>query len=154
MLLKNYLLLLIAVALVACTEEEQPNELLQEAHQIHVEAVKIEQSIQPALAKMETVKQQLKPKQAEWTAEEQLLWQQITDIERSYAFWKDNHIEVPGFEHEDHHDHDHDHDHSHHHHDHAAHEDMAPEDMLLIQQEFKDTLSTVVARLEQLDFLE
>ena len=126
---------------------KKDNTILQQAGQIHLEAVKIDEKIQPTLTKVTSVKQQLEQKTIELTLEEKGFLQEVIELERSYAFWEENHVEVPGFEHEGH---DH-HDHSHHDHNHGPSLDVSAEDMLLIQQEFKDSLSSIAARLEKLN---
>ncbi|MEM9848605.1 MAG: hypothetical protein AAF847_11990 [Bacteroidota bacterium] len=139
---------ILCCSLVACANQQQnkEEELLQQAGQIHLEAIKIDETVKPKFAKMTRAKEQLAQKQAELTPEENQLLQKMVALEQSYTFWNENHVEVPGFEHEGH---DH-HDHSHHDHDHGPSLDVSAEDMLVIQQEFKDSLVSIAERLESL----
>lgn len=146
MTLRSIFFGLCGVLLFACGHQHEHDEVLEQAGKIHLEAVKMDETIKPRLEKLSDVKKRLEQKQGELSVQESQMMQQIATLERSYAFWDENHVEVPGFEHAGHeHDHDHDHDH-----DHGPGLEVSSEDMLLIQQEFKDTLSSIAARLEKL----
>ncbi len=55
--------------------------------------------------------------------------------------WNDNIIEVPGFEHHHHHGHSHDHNHSH------SQLELTPDDMLIVQKEFLDSIQSIQRRI-------
>jgi ABC-type Zn2+ transport system substrate-binding protein/surface adhesin len=139
--------------MIACQSSETTDAALEEAGRIHMEAVELDKNVHPKVDAAIERKNQLAVQGRELTEAERQFIQQVESIENSYAYWEENHVEVPGFEHDDHdHDHDH-HDHAGHDHDHshAAPLDVTPADMLIIQQEFRDTLLSIQARLEQLD---
>ena len=142
MALKNILFGVFCFFFITCGHQHKHDPVLEEAGKIYMEAVKMDEEIKPALEKIAGVKQQLQQIQADLNPKEHQLLQQITGLEESYAFWDKNHIEVPGFDHTGHH-----HNCSH---DHSAGLEVSSEDMLLIQREFKDSLSSIVERLKQL----
>lgn len=133
--------------IISCANQGKKDELLQQAGKIHLEAIKMDEKIRPDLTKVFSVKKRLEQKQTELTLEEKNLLEQIKQLKSSYDFWNENHVEVPGFEHEGHH---HDHAHHDHDHDHGPSLEVSSEDMLSIQKEFKDSLSSIAERLDNL----
>lgn len=124
---------------------EADQKLLQEAADIHQEAVKIEQQVRPKLDELVQQKNSINIQGRTLAPEEIAFVTKVEGIESSYAYWEENHIEVPGFEH-DHSAHEgHDHDHSH-----GSELKVSAADMLLIQKEFKDSILSIQQRVEQL----
>lgn len=150
MILRGIFFSMLCLLFITCANNDNSDALLEQAGQVHLEAVEVDKKIQSMLPKFVDIKQQIEQKQTDRTPEENQILKQITALESRYAFWKENYVEVPGLEH----DHDHDHDHSHHDHGHGSQVEVSPEDMLLIQQEFKDSLSSIALGLEQLEIPE
>lgn len=123
----------------------EDQKLLEEAGQIHQQALEIEQKVKPRLEALIQEKNRINIQGRALTEAEIAFVNQVEALEKSYAFWEENHVEVPGFEH-DHHDHA-GHDHSH---DHKPGLDVTASDMLLIQQEFRDSITAIQARVEKL----
>jgi len=147
---KNLLFVIVLFLVAACSSEDQDEAKIQQAAEIHAESVALEQEIKPQLEALVQAKNNINVQGRALTAEEQSFVKKVEQLEQSYDFWEANHIGVPGYESEhdhahdhDHHDHDHDHDH-----DHGASIELSPQDMLLIQQEFKDTLLVLQQRLQ------
>lgn len=143
----NLLFWITFFVLIGCAGQDENEMLLKQANEIHLEAIKLNKTIQPNLEKVIQLKTQIKEKGEERNKEEEVFIKRVEQLERSYNYWKENHVEVPGFEHHDHDHHDHDHSH-----DHGATLEVSAEDMLLIQQEFKDSIIMISKRLEALDY--
>ena len=134
---------LAALLVTACNTSKKEDPQLKEAADVHLEAMQIEKQMKPQLAELVQLKNSINIQGRELTAEEIALVQQIEALEASYSFWEENHVEVPGHEHHDHDDHDHDH-----HHHHGPKLDLSPADMLLVQQEFRDSIRAIQQRVE------
>ncbi len=135
------ILMLIALTLGCNSTKEDP--LLAEAAKIHEQAAKIEQQIRPQVAALVQQKNSINVQGRALAPEEVAFVQTVESIEAGHQFWKENHLEVPGYEHHDHDHADHDHDH-----DHAPKLELLPADMLAVQKEFRDTLLSVQQRIE------
>ncbi|MEL6719121.1 MAG: hypothetical protein AAFO82_03210 [Bacteroidota bacterium] len=140
---KNILLWIFPLTLIGCASQDESKLLLEKANEIHLEAIKINKVVQPKLEQLIQSKNQLEQQEEELIEAEESFMKKVAQLEKSYAFWEENHVEVPGFEHHDHDHHDHDHDHNH-----GATLEVSAEDMLLIQQEFKDSISVILERIE------
>lgn len=128
----------------ACNPQDKDEHLLKEAAAIHEEAVRIEEQIESRIAELVQYRNALQIQGRTLTSGERALITGIDSVESSLRFWKEHHVEVPGFEHEGHH---HDHDHSH---DHGPSLKLSPEDMLLVQQEFRDSLRALEKHIAKL----
>ena len=137
-----FLLLFLLVA--ACHSQGEDAHLLKKAAAVHQEAVRIEKQLEPQVAELVQYRNALQIQGRTLSAAEQDLIARIDSVESSLLFWEEHHVEVPGFEHEGH---QHDHDHSH---DHGPSLKLSPEDMLLVQQEFRDSLQALEQRIVQL----
>jgi len=140
---KNLLFFIMLFLVAACNSENQDEAKMQQAAEIHAESVALEQEIKLQLETLVQAKNSINVQGRALTEEEQSFVKKVEQLEQSYDFWEANHIGVPGYESE--HDHEHDHDHDH---DHGASIELSPQDMLLIQQEFKDTLLVLQQRLQ------
>ncbi len=148
----KYLFLIFTIsALVACGQaSKKENPMLAEAAEIHAQAIRMEQTMKPNLDALIQIKNNLNVQGRALTPQEQDLITQIESLVARYAYWEENHVEVPGHEHHDHADHAH-HDHDHHHgHHHNAKLDLSPQDMLLVQREFLDSIRAISQNVEQL----
>ena len=120
LILKPYWFGLISIVIFSCacsnSNSDEENALLQEANKIHLEAMAVEKEVNKQLKALDQDTFNLDP------------------IKERLKNWDENLIEVPGFEH----DHDHDHDH-----DHGKALEVLPEDMLIIQQEFLDSIRAI-----------
>ena len=109
-----------------------PDPLLEEAFTVHEEAVKHSKEVKYLLEQLP----------ADST--------QVVSLKKRFDTWKENQIEVPGFEHSHDHDHDHDHGDHDHDHDHGPGLELTPEDMLLVQKEMRDSILVIKAAAEAL----
>ncbi|HMN91026.1 MAG TPA: hypothetical protein PKD70_07795 [Saprospiraceae bacterium] len=149
--MKHLSLILTISTLIACGQaSKKENPILAEAAEIHAQAMRIEQTMKPNLEALIQIKNNLNIQGRALTSQEQDLITQIELLAARYAYWEENHVEVPGHEHHDHADHAH-HDHDHHHgHHHNANLDLSPQDMLLVQREFLDSIRVISQSVEQL----
>lgn len=133
---------------VACRSGDDGQALLREAAGLHEKAVSIEESLRPRVKELSDWKRSLEAAERSLTPEERQLLAGIGSVEKSLEFWRENHVEIPGFEHtsHDHHGHGHDHDH-----DHGPALELSPEDMLLVQREFRDSLRVLARRVDSLE---
>ncbi|MEM8523307.1 MAG: hypothetical protein AAGG68_01630 [Bacteroidota bacterium] len=145
MLKRNLLFWIIPLMLMSCADASQDEDqaVLKQANDIHLEAIKINKTAQPKLEEAIALKNQIEGQEGEKSMEEEKFIKEVAQLEKSYAYWEENHVEVPGFDHHDHDHHDHDHDH-----DHGPGLEVSAEDMLVIQKEFKDSIIMIQKRLE------
>ena len=141
-----FLCLLILTANCGGTSEED-QKLLEEAASIHQQAIEIEEKIKPKMEALIQRKNQINIQGRALTDAEIAFVEKVEQLQTSYDYWEENHVEVPGFEH-DHHGHEgHDHDHDH---DHGNQLKVTAADMLLIQKEFRDSISAIQQKVEKL----
>ena len=139
--------------MMACSSQNQTNhgdnKVLQEAAEVHTEALKIEKEIQSKLEALQQRKNTINIQGRALTEAEIAFVNQVEALEASLRYWEENHVEVPGFEHNhDEEGHSHDHDHGHNHdHNHEAKLEVAPTDMLIIQKEFRDSMLAMQKRV-------
>lgn len=132
--------------LLACRSGDDGQALLREAAGLHEEAVRIEAGLRPRVEELSDWKQSLEAAERPLAPEEQRLLARIGSVQESLEFWRENHVEIPGFEHSSHDHHGHDHDH-----DHGPALELSPEDMLLVQREFRDSLRGLARRVDSLE---
>ena len=140
----NYFFLLFFV--VACHQHSEEYKTLEKAAAIHNEAVKLEAGLRADLEKLIQKKNSINVQGRALTEEELQFVKNVNALESSHQFFTENHVEVPGFNH-DHHHHDHNHNHSH---DHDAQLQVTADDMLLIQKEFLDSIGSIQQRIQTL----
>lgn len=122
--------LLLSIVLLftsACTTTSEEDKLMEEAFNIHEQAMQVAKETKDLLASTE----QNKPG--------------LQSIRTRLESWEDQLIEVPGFEHNHEHNHDHDHGHDHDH-SHST-MDLLPADMLAVQKEFLDSIRVIKSDL-------
>lgn len=142
--MKNLLLLLCPLFFITC-QSGQTDPTLKKAAAIHQQAVDIEQEIKPTLENLRQQKNSLSIQGRTLTETEQSFVDYVTQIETLYRYWEDNHLEVPGFAHEEHEHHGHEH----HDHDHSPGLELSLQDMLLVQQEFRDSIVQLQKYIQQ-----
>ena len=115
----RYSILILALfAIISCnTMSKEDKATLQEASEIHEEAVEIASSLKEQREAV-MAKLQLLQGQDSLSAADSMFIQKAIAIQRAQTWYDDNHIEVPGHGHDSHEGHGHDHDHDHHDHDH------------------------------------
>ncbi len=129
------------VFVMACNSAKNENPALKEAAQTHEQALKIEKQVAPQLQELTQVKNSIQVQGRALTPEEMALVQEIESIEQSYEYWEKNHVEVPGYEHS--------HEgHQHEGHDHGAPLKLTPQDMLVVQREFRDSIVAIQRRVD------
>lgn len=133
----------ISLIFVACdsSTNKADEKILQEATQIHLDAVKIEKELKPKFDQLIQKKNQLVLQGRELTDAENIFIAKMNQIQASYDYWEKNHVEVEGGDH-DHHDH--------HDHDHGSELNVLPADMLIIQKEFRDSILSIKERMEKI----
>lgn len=135
------LLTVTVMVLAACGSSQKDKAILEEAWKVHTEAMEIEQNIKPQLEELAQLKNSINVQGRALTPEEIKLVERIESIQNSYAYWETHHMGVPG------HEHDHQ-DHAHHDHNHGAKLELSPQDMLSVQREFRDSITSIQERVE------
>ena len=154
MTLRYTLFTILLCTVFACQRntDSGADQVLEEAGKIHLQAVEIDKTVKPLIAQLEQERNQINIQGRALSEGEIQRVQQIESILASYDWFNENHVEVPGLEHDHDHDHDHDHeghDHDHDHdHDHGPGLELSPNDMLLVQKEFLDTIQSIQKRVD------
>lgn len=134
-------IVIIFLSLTACNSAKKENPALKEAAETHEQAIQIEKQVAPQLEELIQIKNSINIQGRALTQEEQTLVQEIENIEASYTYWEENHVEVPGYEY--------DHDHEGHEHEHGkAKLELTPEDMIQVQREFRDSIVSIQQRVD------
>ena len=133
--------------LMACGGESKEHKILHQAADIHMEAVKIKKDLEPKLEELRQRSNSIQIQGRALTPEEIAFTDAVSTLEGRVQFWDENHVEVPGFDHDDHGHAEHNHDHSH---DHGPALNLPAEDILLIQQELQDSIKAIFATAELL----
>ncbi|MEM8969019.1 MAG: hypothetical protein AAGE93_21560 [Bacteroidota bacterium] len=140
---KPFILTLGMMALVvACGDSKKTDENLQQAFELHQQAVKIRQTTDKQIDQLKANEDSLFV--STYKAD-------LDSISRSLEEWDEQLVEVPGFEHEhDHSDHDHsghDHDHDH---DHGEQTNLTPEQHLQVQQHLLEEIKAIAEEVNQI----
>ncbi|WP_299537191.1 hypothetical protein [Ulvibacterium sp.] len=123
----------------ACGDKKQANEDLQQAFELHKEAVKIRQMMQDQMT-------QLKANMDSLFVETHS--KDLNSISSALEAWDEQLVEVPGFEEEhDHSGHDHDHDHDHHH---DNHPELTPKQHLEVQQHLLEEIKEIAVKIDDI----
>ncbi len=139
------------ILFIACSGTSAEHKILHEAADVHNEALKIRKEMDSNIEKLQSLRGSIQV-QAEALSDEELKFVKSVEVlEKRLEYWNENHVEVPGFEHDghDHSGHDHNHDHSHDH-SHAPKYQLPASDMLIIQKEFRDSILAIKGKLESL----
>ena len=113
---------------------------MQQAFEIHEEAVAVHKQTEAKLTKL--------------TSNEDSLFVstykvELNSISNSLKSWEEQLVEVPGFEHE-HSGHDHDHDHDHEHHHHHDQPNLTPAQHLEVQQHLLKEIQAIEKRIDEI----
>ncbi len=136
------------LVLLSCGGTSAEDKILHQAADLHNEAMQIKKEINPTLEELRQLKNGIQVQGRELTSAEINFTKKVERLESSLQYWEENHIEVPGFEH---HDHDHSgHDHSHDHSHGSTGYQLPASDLLIIQQEFRDSINSIKHRLKYL----
>jgi len=129
------------ILLSSCGEKQQNNEVLQQAFELHKEAIKIQKMTLDQLA-------QLKANTDSLFVE--TYTEDLNAISSSLEAWEGQLVEVPGFEEEhDHAHHDHSgHDHAHHDHHHGEQQELTPKQHLEVQQQLLDDIKAIAEKVD------
>lgn len=139
-----YMLMGSVAFFTACKHNSKADSTLQKAAELHQEAIQIESAVKPLLEQLVQQKNAVNSQGRALTDQELRFVDRVEALEKSYDYWEANHVEVPGFAHEDHAGHaDHDH-------DHGPGLEVTPADMLVIQREFRDSIQAIQQRAETL----
>lgn len=142
--MNTYKLLLPIIGIItllsACGDKKQTNPDLQQAFEIHGEALKIYNSARDQIAVLKANTDSI------FVA---TYANDLNAISNSLEEWDEQLVEVPGFDHDhDHAEHDHaDHDHSDHDHDHDEHQELTPEQHLAVQQQLLEEIKTIAEKI-------
>ena len=142
---KIALILFTALSFLLSCGESAEHKLLHEAHDIHMEAFKIKQAVEPQLEQLVQRSNSIQIQGRALTEEEIKFTESVNTLVQQLEFWKENHLEVPGFEHEEHDHSAHDHDH-----EHGSSFNLPASDMLLLQKEFRDSIVAIQQRVNSL----
>lgn len=144
-MLKQLGLITLLLSIIACSGESEEHKILHKASDIHVEALKIKKELEPDLEKLRQISNRIQIQGRALSAEELRFTKSVAALESRLAYWEENHVEVPGFEHEGH---DHSgHDHSGHDHSHAPKFQLPASDILIIQKEFRDSIIAIKGKI-------
>ncbi len=128
------------VLLSACGDKKQHDEDLQQAFELHKEAIKVRQMAQDQMAQLNANNDSLFV--ATYTKD-------LQSISGLLETWDGQLVEVPGFEEEhDHSDHDHS-DHDHHHH-HDGQQELTPKQHLEIQRHLLEEIQVIAERISNI----
>ena len=133
-----YFLFFLLVLASCSSSNTADDKFLEEAKDLHLEALSIEKDAKVVLDQLDQLSIQLNVQGRALTPEEISFVDLVASIHKRYDYWEENHIEVPGLEHSHEHGHDH-----HHGHDHSAPVELLPEDMLIVQKEFRDSIIAI-----------
>ncbi len=127
------------LGIVACnTGNSEDQKILQQAADLHKKALEKGKGVKEKIVQLTQTKFNIQVQGRALTEQEIKFSEAVGEIEGEFNAWEENHVEVPGFEHDHSHDHSgHDHDHHHHHH---APPQVTAEEMLAIQQEYYDSI--------------
>lgn len=136
MILKRLFLLLFVLSFLSCGGDAD-DQILHQAHEVHMEAFKIKQSIQPQIEQLIQRSNSIQVQGKALSEAEIKFTDRVNNLSEKFKYWGENHLEVPGFDHEghDHSGHNHDHDHNH-----APAFNLPASDILLLQKEFRDSI--------------
>ncbi|HAA11801.1 MAG TPA: hypothetical protein DCE41_08935 [Cytophagales bacterium] len=133
---KPWAIVLGLLVLISACGGEKTSEELQEAFQLHEEALKIRQQAEEKVGELVAITDSvfIQTHQADLEA-----------LQESLHEWDEQLVEVPGFEEE--HDHNHE---GHDHHDHNAAPELSPKEHLDIQQHLLAEIKTIAERARQI----
>jgi len=140
--MKYSIFFLITGLLCAC-QSPQPADNAGDAEKVHLEIIAIEAALAGKVDSLIQLRNQLAVQGRELTPEEIAFNNQVSGIEASITYWRNNLPEPPGLEH-DHAGHDH------HHHHHGPALNVTPEQMLALQKEFRDSILSIQQRVSGL----
>ena len=137
----KYQIVIFVAALLCSCQSSQPagND---DAEKIHLEIIAIEAALAGKVDSLIQLRNQLAIQGRALTPEEIAFNNQVTGIEASISYWRDNLPEPAGLEH-DHSGHNNDH-------NHGPTLDVTPEQMLAIQKEFRDSILSIQQRIATL----
>lgn len=126
---------------ISCGTNSEEHKILHEAFDVHLEALEIKKEMEPDLQQLRHFNNSIQVQGKALSNEEMNFTKSISSLESRLRNWEENHVEVPGFEHEGH---DHSgHDHSGHDHSHTPKLQIPASDILIIQKEFKDSILAI-----------
>jgi hypothetical protein len=137
---------ILTVLLFSCGQDSE-DKILHQAHDVHLEAFKIKQSVKPQIEQLLQRSNSIQVQGRSLTEEEIKFTDEVNNLSQKFSYWEENHLEVPGFGHEGHDHSGHDHDHSH---DHSPAFNLPASDVLLLQKEFKDSIVAVQQQVQLL----
>lgn len=142
--LKFMLFLFTATAILTSCSKAPQDPLLQEAFMYHTEAIELEKSLQSVIGELNAKKSTIQLAGDELEETDMKFIDVTNRIEKSYERWKENRIEVPGFEHA----HNHSHDCSHHHHKSSV--QLTPQQMMEVQKESMKNIGDMLKKAESI----
>ncbi len=122
--------------------DTKEHKILHNAFDIHMEALKVKKELEPSLEELRQLNNSIQVQGRELSAREINFSKAISVIENRLNYWEENHVEVPGFEHEGH-----DHSGHNHSHDHKPQFQLPASDILIIQKEFRDSILSIKSKV-------
>ena len=144
-IIKQIPVFIILAIVLSCGGETEEHKTLHHASEIHLEAMKIKKEMEPDLDQLRQLSNSIQIQGRALTPEEINFTKAVSTLERRLEFWEENHVEVPGFEHEGHDHSGHNHDHNH-----APEFQFPASDLLIIQKEFRDSIIAIKGKLGSL----
>jgi hypothetical protein len=126
--------LLIAILFFSCSSSNE--KVLKEAIEIHEQSLAIEKEISTRFEELEQAKNSINIQGRALTEEEIKFTREVDLLGLSLNYWKENHLEVPASDKQENQK--------------DASIKFSPQDILLIQKEFNDSIVAIRARVERL----
>ncbi len=126
------------------SESAEQDPQLTQANILHLEAMETEKEFKKIFNELENLKNSIQVQGRELNEEEMSFVDMMGRMDKVYATWLSNRIEVPGFEHA------HDHDDGHHHHHHGTDVQLTPQQMFDVQEESLKTMNGMLERAKVL----
>lgn len=133
------------LSLIACSgKSEADKALLDEAGRYHLEAIQIQEQVEPVIDQIDSVRTLLNKKTS---PEAKATVQSLDSLKTAFEEWEENLVEVPGMKHE-HHDSGEGKHHHHHHHNNDA-KDMPADQLRDLQREFMVNIKQIQQQTQQ-----
>ncbi|MCB0640857.1 MAG: hypothetical protein KDC44_04420 [Phaeodactylibacter sp.] len=140
--MRSFILILLSGIFLSCGHSGSPKtEQLYKAAALHQQAIDIDEAVQKELDQLISLKNQINVQARSLSPEEMAFVASVEQLQQRHAYWEENHVEVPGFEHEGHEGHDH--------HHHGPGLELTPADQLIVQQEFVDSILAILNAVQK-----
>ncbi|MBD2756491.1 hypothetical protein IC230_26620 [Spirosoma sp. BT704] len=133
------------MCLIGCSGQSDADKaLLDEAGRYHMEAIDIQEQVEPVIDRIDSVRTLLAKKTS---PEAKAAGQSLDSLKTAFEEWEENLVEVPGLKH-DHHEHGEGKHHHHHHHNNDT-KDMPADQLRDLQQAFLANIRQIQQQTQQ-----